>query len=143
VITFDTNLLVYAHRQDCQFHARAKECIRSTAEGKEAWSIPWPCVHEFLAVVTSPRVFKTPTPLDAALAQVSAWMKSPTLTLLGEEPDTYWEVFCRIARKAGISGGKVHDARVVALATLHGIDELMSADRDFSRFPELKIRNPL
>ena len=143
MIAVDTNLLVYAHRQDSQFHARAKECVRSAAEGVEPWSIPWPCVHEFLAVVTNPRIFKTPTPLDAALAQVTAWMKSPKLILLGEEPGAYWEVFFQIARRAGISGGKVHDARVVALATLHGVDELMSADRDFSRFPELKIRNPL
>lgn len=143
MIAFDTNLLVYAHRQDSQFHIRAKECLRAAAEGRETWSIPWPSVHEFLAVVSNPRIFKTPTPLEAALAQVAAWMRSPTLILLGEEQDAYWEVFCRIARSGKISGTKVHDARIAALVTVHGIDELLSADRDFSRFPELKLRNPL
>jgi hypothetical protein len=42
-----------------------------------------------------------------------------------------------------IQGGKIHDARVAALTLLHGVDELLSADRDFSRFPDLSCRNPL
>jgi hypothetical protein len=32
---------------------------------------------------------------------------------------------------------------VAALCFLHGVRELWSADRDFSRFPNLKVKNPL
>jgi predicted nucleic acid-binding protein len=41
------------------------------------------------------------------------------------------------------TGPKVHDARVAALCLQHGASELWTIDRDFSRFPGLKLRNPL
>lgn len=44
---------------------------------------------------------------------------------------------------ARIAGPAVHDARIAAICLQHGVSELLSADRDFSRFPELKTRNPL
>jgi predicted nucleic acid-binding protein len=37
----------------------------------------------------------------------------------------------------------VHDARIAALCMQHGVRELLSADRDFSRFPQIAVRNPL
>jgi hypothetical protein len=42
-----------------------------------------------------------------------------------------------------LAGPVVHDARIAALCRVHGVSELWSADRDFSRFPELAVRNPL
>jgi toxin-antitoxin system PIN domain toxin len=134
VIAFDTNILVYAHRKDSSFHVRAAACVRSWAEGTAAWAIPWPCVHEFLAIVTNPRIFKTPTPLPGAVAQVEAWRQSPTLRLLAED-DGYWSSHVR--------GAKIHDARIAALVLCHGVSELFSADRDFSRMAPLVVRNPL
>jgi hypothetical protein len=44
---------------------------------------------------------------------------------------------------AQASGGLVHDARVAALCRHHGVRELWSADRVFSRFPQVTVRNPL
>ena len=57
VIAVDTNVLVYAHREDSPQHDRALECVNRLAEGAARWAIPWPCIHEFLAVVTHPRIF--------------------------------------------------------------------------------------
>ena len=62
MIAFDTNVLVYAHRRDSVFHERAKACVRTHTKGPAAWAISWPCLHEFLAVVTNPRIFAVPTP---------------------------------------------------------------------------------
>lgn len=142
MIAFDTNLLVYAHRVDSPFHARARDLVRAAAEGREPWALPWPCLHEFVAVVTHPRIFKHPTRLAEALAQVEAWLASPTVVTLGEG-EGYWETLSRLATAGRLQGPKVHDARIAALATFHAIDELWSADRDFSRFPALAVRNPL
>jgi toxin-antitoxin system PIN domain toxin len=142
VIAFDTNILIYAHRNDSAFHDRAQRCLREAAERDEPWAIPWPCVHEFLAVVTNPKVFETPTPAPAAMAQVGAWLASPSLRLLSEDTG-YLDVLRRLVRDGRIKGGKIHDARVAAIAIFHGVDELLTADRDFSRFPTLTVRNPL
>lgn len=142
MIAVDTNLLVYAHRADADEHAAAAAAIRGLAEGRSRWAIPWPCVHEFLAIVTHPRIFDPPTPLPKALEQVAHWLESPFATTLSESPG-YWERLRAQAGAARSAGPKVHDARIAALCLHHGVSELWSADRDFGRFPELKVRNPL
>lgn len=87
MIAVDTNLLVYAHRRDSELHSPANETLQAVAEGSETWGIPWPCVHEFLAIVTHPRIFDPPSSLADGLGQVDAWLESPTLVLLAERSD--------------------------------------------------------
>lgn len=142
MIAVDTNVLVHASRRESPWHAVAAVCVRELSEAPAAWAIPWPCVHEFLAVVTHPRVFDPPTPLDRALDQVDAWIESPSLTLLGAGPG-YWAHLRELALGGRIDGPRFHDAHVAALCLANGVRELWSADRDFARFPTLRIRNPL
>ena len=142
MIAVDTNILVYAHRADSEWHETAARTIRRLAEGSGAWAIPWPCVPEFLSVATHPRIFRTPTPIAAALEQVDAWMEAPTLVRLAEDED-YWSVLRTLIGQARVVGPRVHDARIAALCLAHGIRELWTADRDFSAFPSLRTRNPL
>ncbi len=138
----DTNLLVYAHREDSVWHEAALGVMMKLALGAAPWAIPWPCVHEFLAVVTHPKIYQPPTPMPVAIAAVRAWMDSPTLRLLGESPD-HLNRLERLVLSARASGPMVHDARIAALCLSHGIRQFLSADRDFSRFPSLKVKNPL
>lgn len=142
MIAVDTNLLVYAHREDAPWHETAYRCLEELAEARGPWAVPWPCVHEFLAIVTHPRIYAPPTPLKAALDQVAAWLEAPTLVLLTES-DGYWERLRAVVRAGRVSGPQIHDARVATLCLHHGVEQLWSADRDFGRFPELKVRNPL
>ncbi|MGH2669408.1 MAG: TA system VapC family ribonuclease toxin [bacterium] len=138
----DTNLLVYAHREDAEWHEEALRCVTELAEGPSTWAIPWPCVHEFLAIVTHPRIYAPPSPLGIALDQVEAWLTSPTLVLLSEG-GTHWRELRGMLEGARAVGPLVHDARIAALCRQHGVRELWSADRDFGRFPDLAVRNPL
>jgi toxin-antitoxin system PIN domain toxin len=142
VIALDTNILVYAHREDSPFHDVAARQVAEFAESGAAWAIPWPCIHEFLAIVTHPRIYDPPTPLAAALAQVEAWLESPSLELLAES-DQHWPELRALVEKAQVTGGRIHDARVAALCLQHGVRELWSADRDFGRFAQLTVINPL
>jgi uncharacterized protein len=142
VIAVDTNILVYAHREDSEWHAAALEKLTLLAEGKAAWTIPWPCIHEFLAIVTHPRIFSPPSPRSVAVAQVDSWLESPSLKPLAEAVD-YWPHLKAAITAAKITGPQVHDARIAALCAQHGVRELWSADRDFSRFPNLAVVNPV
>jgi len=142
VIAVDTNILVYAHRKDSEFHEAARTTLRTLAEGTHAWSIPWPSVHEFYSIVTHPRVYRPPTPPAHAIDQIDAWFASPSLVLLGET-SRHWISLRNLIVEAKIEGPKVHDARIAALCLQHGVRELWSADRDFSRFPQIAVRNPL
>lgn len=141
MIAVDTNLLVYAHREESLFHEAAYALIERLADGVAAWAIPWPCLHEFFAVVTHPRVFDPPTPMVAALDQMDAWMEAPGLQVLAETTH-HWKTLAHLIRGARTSGPRVHDARIAAICQQHGVAELWSADRDFSAFPDLCVRNP-
>ena len=133
---------MYAHREDSPWHQAAYARLLNLAEGRTPWAIPWPCLHEFLAIVTHPRIYNPPTPLGQALDQLDAWLDSPSVVLLGED-DGYWPALRRLLAEGKVVGPMVHDARIAALCSHHGVRELWTADRDFGRFPMLNVRNPL
>ena len=142
MIAVDTNILVYAHRTDSPFHDRAREAIESVASAARPWAIPWPCVHEFVAIVTNLRIYRTPTPLEIAFTQLRALGEIERLSFIGESDDSL-PVLEELSVAAKVQGAMIHDARIAAICRSHGVDELWSADRDFSRFPGLKTHNPL
>src|SRR4026207_1035784 len=113
MIAVDTNLLVYAHREDSPWHEAAYKIIEQLSESRAAWAIPWPCLHEFLAIVTHPRIYDPPTPLTSTPAQVSPWLESPALVLLAEGHD-HWLQLRKQLTGGRVTGPQVHDARVAA-----------------------------
>ncbi len=142
MIAVDTNILVYAHRAESPWHGAAWATVARLAEARPAWAIAWPCLHEFLAVVTNPRVLKPPTPFGNAIDQIEAWRASPSLMLISET-ENHWAMLKDLTTAARTAGPAIHDARVAAICLEHGVNELFSADRDFARYPALKVRNPL
>jgi hypothetical protein len=142
LIAVDTNILVYAHREDSPFHRVASTRLKQLAEAPTAWAIPWPCVHEFLAIATHRRIYAPPTPLPLAIAQVDAWLESPSLVLLGES-ESHWGALRELLLAGHIAGPQVHDARIAALCRQHGVRQLWSADRDFTRMAAVEVVNPL
>jgi toxin-antitoxin system PIN domain toxin len=141
VIAIDTNILVYARREESAHHGAAARLLRGLAEGERPWALPWPCIYEFLRVVTHPRVFDPPTDLEAALVDLESLLDSPALVLLGEGP-AHPSHLRRVVRAGRAVGNLVHDAHIAALALEHGVRELWTTDGDFSRFPGLRVRNP-
>jgi toxin-antitoxin system PIN domain toxin len=142
VIAVDTNILVYAHREDSPAHETASGCLAQLAADRSDWAIAWPCLHEFYAVATHPRIYNPPTPGERALDQIDAWLEAPNLALLAEST-SHWHELRDLIAAGGIAGPQVHDARIAALCLQHGVRELWSADRDFGRFPRLRVVNPL
>jgi toxin-antitoxin system PIN domain toxin len=141
LIALDTNILVYARREETPFHRQAYNLLKELASGGDPWGLPWPCVYEFLRIVTHPRVFDPPTRLEDAVEDLESLFKSPSLVLLGEGP-AHPSHLGRAIRGGHASGNLVHDAHIAALAIEHGVQELWTIDRDFARFPGLRIRNP-
>lgn len=142
MIAVDTNLLVYSHREDSQCHPVAKAAVEGLRQQTAPWAIPWPCVHEFISVTTNPNIYKPASTLVQALGFLEALMASPGLQLLSEGPG-YFAKLSELALSVQLKGARIHDARIAALCLHHGVRELWTADRDFSRFPQLKTRNPL
>lgn len=142
MIAVDTNILVYSHRADSPFHRRAKSAVESLRDGTGVWAIAWPCIYEFICIVTHPKIYKRPSTMVEAIKAVERWNDGGNLHLLHERSD-FWPTLAALAVESGVKGPQIHDARIAALCLRHGVRELWSADRDFSVFPRLKTRNPL
>lgn len=141
MIAIDTNILVYAHQTDSPWRDAALAAIQPIVEGTKPWALPWPCIHEFFGVVTHAR-FKVPSTPQQALGMISALLASPSVQVIGESPK-HFTLLSSLILDGKVSGPMVHDARIAAICLSHGVLELLSVDRDFSRFPQLKVRNPL
>lgn len=141
MIALDTNILVYARREELPHHKKALEILTFLAVGPKPWALPWPCIYEYLRVVTHPRVFHPPTDIDTALLDLESLLNSPMLVLLGEG-SSHQAHMQLVIESGNASGNLVHDAHIAALLIEHGVIELLTADRDFARFPGLRTRNP-
>lgn len=142
MIAADTNLLVHAHQREASLHSRAREAIRQLAESPVPWGI---CLHsfvEFYGVVTHPKIWKKPSTPEQAVDQIAAWQESPSLRVLGDSTGVLSKL-TQLAISGNVRGALIHDARIAACCLVGGVSELWTVDRDFSRFPALKTRNPI
>jgi hypothetical protein len=142
LIAVDTNILIYARREEMPLHRPAKELLESLAEGERPWTLPWPCIYEFLRVVTHPRVFSPPSDAELVIESLESLLRSPSLVLFGEGP-SHLASMKRALLSSRCTGNLVHDAHIAALLLENGVDELWTHDRDFNRFPGLRVRFPL
>ena len=137
----DTNILIHAEVEAGKRHDAALKILQGLAEGALPWAIPWPCIYDFLRVATHPRVFNPPVPLKIALEDLRKMLASPSLFLLAETA-RHARVLDQVLSQAGATGNLIHDAHIVALCLEHGVSEIITGDRDFTRFAGLKIINP-
>src|SRR3974377_524562 len=107
MIAVDTNLLVYAHREESEFHATARESIEALRHGPATWGIPWPCIHEFIAIVTHLGIYKPASTLAPAFGFADARRASPQLQLLAESPG-YFEKLRALCLAARLKGPRIH-----------------------------------
>lgn len=139
MIAVDTNILVYAHREESPQHARALDALRALAEGDEPWALPVFVLGEFLRVVTHARIFDPPSTRSNAVDAVEALLASPTVRVL-HPGDRFWTLLRAALEEAGGTGNLVLDAEIVAVAREHGVTTILSEDKDFRRFPSIGLR---
>jgi toxin-antitoxin system PIN domain toxin len=137
----DVNVLVYAHRADLDRHEQYLAWLRSALTSDAPYGMTDLVLSGFLRVATHPRVFRDPTPLEAALTFVSEVRDRPNCVPVSPGP-RHWEIFARLCRSAGTRGNLVADAYLAALAIESGT-EWITTDRDYARFPGLQWRHPL
>ena len=141
MIALDTNVLVAAHRLDAPAHAASFKLIEGLALGARPFGLFWPSLYEFLRVVTHHRVFDPPTSVEKALAAIDEFISLPAVRVLSET-ERHAEVLHEVLRASPVAGNLLHDAHLVALAIEHGVHEIITYDKDFKRFSQVRTSEP-
>ncbi len=136
----DVNVLVYAYREDAPKHERYRRWLERVLGGPEAYGLSDLVLAGFLRVVSHPRVFSPPSPLEHALGFAEALLAHPNCVPVAPG-QRHWGIFAGLCRVAEVKGNLVPDAYLAALAIESG-SEWMTTDRDYSRFPGLRWRDP-
>lgn len=134
MIAVDTNILIYAHRAETGLHAEARSALARLVEGLTPWGLPVFVLGEFLRVVTHPAVLDPPTSREVALAALRSIVATPTCRVLNAL-EGYSTVLESVVAEAKVEGNAVFDAQIVAVCQQHGVDEILTEDRGFRRFP--------
>jgi hypothetical protein len=140
VIAVDTNILVYAHREELSQHARARARLKELAEGDARWGLPVFCLGEFVRVVTHPAVFRPASTLAEATAVLDRVLASPSLELL-TPGERYWPLLRAALAEARAGGNLAFDAQIVAVCREFGVRALVTEDRDFHRFGDFPLEH--
>jgi uncharacterized protein len=95
----------------------------------------------FLRIATSPKILANPRDLDQATVIVSDWLSGSNVSIVSPT-DRHWQILRGLLPKHHIRGSLITDAHLAALAIENGAT-LCTNDRDFLRFPGLKVEFPL
>ena len=83
-------------------------------------------------MVTNRRLWKdTATTPGQAWLQFRAWTESPSSRLIGETSN-FFEILGRFVDRPHVVGGAVREARIAAICIAHGVETLLTRDRDFA-----------
>ncbi|OFW17311.1 MAG: hypothetical protein A3F70_01725 [Acidobacteria bacterium RIFCSPLOWO2_12_FULL_67_14] len=141
MILIDANLLLYAYNPRATDHEGSRRWLEATLSGPSLVRFAWLSLWAFLRISTSPRVFEQPLTMAEAEEAVGAWLAQPVAGIL-DPGERHWAILRALTRQGQTSGPLVMDAALASIAIEHGAT-LYTTDRDFSRFPDLRWRNPL
>ena len=140
VIIPDVNILVHAHRREGTQHDICKAVFDRALIDGDAILLATATVNGFLRLVTHPTVFKSPTPLDLALATIDHWLRLPGAGWAAPG-GKHWNILRDLCQRHHAQGNAIYDLHLAALAMEHRA-ELWSLDEDFSRIAGLRWRKP-
>lgn len=141
MITVDANLLIYATAEGLPEHHRGKAWLEQTLATDEPVRLSWGTLLAYLRISTNPRIFKAPLSMERAVSFVTTLLGFPNVSLLEPGP-RHWLILSNLLQKGQARAELVSDAHLAALAIENGAT-LCTNDRDFSRFPGLRVQYPL
>lgn len=141
MILIDANILLYAYDEASQDHEAARKWLEKTLSSNGGVGLAWVTLLAFLRISTNPRARKEPFTIAEAVFIVSQWLDRPMVEIVHPH-ERHWEILKEMLVEGQAPGRMVTDAHLAALAIEHGAT-LCTTDRDFTRFPGLRLLNPL
>jgi toxin-antitoxin system PIN domain toxin len=141
-VTLDTNVLLYASDESSSFHGPAIELLETLAAGPDLVYLFWPVALGYVRISTHPAIFQKPLSATEAMANVDDLVSRPHVRT-GGEADDFWDTYRQVTGAVPVRGNLVPDAHIVTLMRQHDVATIWSHDRDFRKFPGIKVRDPL
>lgn len=132
-MTPDVNVLVAASRADHPHHAAARtwlEAALAAAQSGAAFTLMPMVLASVLRLVTSPKIFVQPTPVENAVGFVDAILAMPGVRLAALGPE--WPKLRQMCLERQLRGNDLPDAWLAAAVDQLG-EHLVSFDRDFKK----------
>lgn len=141
MLLVDTNVLIYAHRPETERHEEYRRWVLGMVNSPQPYAVSDFALNGMIRVVTNPRIYPKPTPIDTALDFTERVRSQPHAMVVSPGP-RFWGIFLELCRNVGAQGKLVPDAYLAALA-IENACEFITEDKDFRRFPGLRWRHPL
>ena len=141
MMLMDVNVLVYAHREDVKNHRAYRDWLESVVNSNTAYGFSELVLSSFIRVVTHPKVFETPSPVEVAIA-FAQQIRTVEHAVCLAPGRTHWDLFLQCAQSISARGNDIPDAYHAALA-LEWYCDWVTTDKGFRRFKGLRVRHPL
>lgn len=141
MILLDVNLLLYAYDAGSKEHHRAAQWLEELLSRPTIVGFPWGTILAFLRIATHPRILSAPYTLEEAIEVVAGWIARPNVAVVSPT-EQHWAVLSKLLPRSRVRGSLILDSHLAALAIEHGAT-LHTNDRDFARFPGLRVEYPI
>jgi toxin-antitoxin system PIN domain toxin len=136
----DANILLYSVDVTSRHHELCATWMTSALNGTRRVGLPWLSLTAFVRIATNPRASDQPLTPAQAWSFVERWLDAPT-AWIPEPGPAHRQLLGELLVANDLRAGLVTDAVVAALCLEHGLD-IVSADSDFARFPNVRWINP-
>jgi toxin-antitoxin system PIN domain toxin len=136
----DVNILVYAHREDSENHAKYLKWLSDLINSDESFAVSELVLSGFLRIVTHPKVFNPPSSLNDAFEFINTIRELENCKVV-TPGERHWAIFQKLCQNSNAKGNLIPDAYHAALAIESGC-EWITADRGFGRYQDLRWRSP-
>ena len=140
MIVVDANILLYAYDRSSPRHDSARTWLEAAMDGSDELRFGLVTLLAFLRISTNPAVFHRPLRSSQAIAIVTSLLSGRSVGI-ATPSDRHWRILDELANKGQARGPMLMDAHVAALAMEHGAS-LATTDRNFARFPGLRLIDP-
>ena len=141
MILIDANLMLYAYDSSSEHHNKARIWLEKVLSEPQPARVAWVTILAFLRISTNRKIFENPFTISEATSIVQEWLEHPILDLL-HPTQRHWTILSKLLKDGQANGPLVMDAHLAALAIEHGA-KLYTTDKDFSRFDDIQVVNPL
>ena len=136
----DVNMLLYAYDKRSKSHRAAARWLENILSDEEV-VFSWHTITGFLRIITHPSALANPTTIEKAVSIVDSWLQLENTHLIALEKKN-WPLFSSVLIEGQATGNLVMDAHLATTAVSCGA-KVASSDRDFLRFPNVAVIDPL